>query len=479
MLLERIEDEGLAQYSYIVGSQNPTEVAVVDPRRDIDVYLDWCQQHDAHIAAILETHIHADFASGARALAARTGATLLESAHDRGETFEVTHPHRDIGHGERVSVGDIDLEAVHTPGHTPEHLSFLIFERDSPEPAAMLSGDFLFVGSVGRPDLLGDEESARLAGHLYESVQRLQPYHDALPIHPGHGAGSMCGSGMGQTPTTTLGEERQRNPYLAEGLSREAFVHRVLESAPPFPPYYRRMKRVNAAGPPILEQLPGQRALDVAEFHRRVQAGHLVIDLRDQTAFGAGHVPGAFGIGAGKMLSMWAAWVVPYDTPLLLVGDESQLEEATRALIRVGLDDVQGFLQGGMSAWTNAGLSVGRTPQIAPRELQRQLTGGNRPQVFDVRTDDEWRDGHLPGALHIMGGYLPERIGDVPRDRPLVVMCGSGYRSTIAASVLERAGLSAVTNLTGGMKAWTDAGLEATRDEQAVGTSPSGATEGD
>ena len=477
LLLERIEDEGLAQYSYIVGSDGATEVAVVDPRRDIYVYLNWSRQHDARIVAVLETHIHADFASGARALAARTGATLLVSAHDRGETFEVAHPHRDIAHGERVAVGEIDIEAFHTPGHTPEHVSFLIFERSSPEPSAMLSGDFLLVGSVGRPDLLGDEESARLAGELYESVQRLQSYHDGLPIYPDHGAGSMCGSGIGQAPTTTLGQERQSNPYLAEGLARDAFVRRVLESAPPFPPYYRRMKRVNAAGPPILDQLPGQRALDVAEFQRRVQSGHVVIDLRDQTAFGRGHVPGAFGIGSGKMLSMWAAWVVPYDTPLLLVGDDSKLEDATRALIRVGLDDVQGFLQGGMAAWSDAGIAVARTPQMTPRELQTQLTASDRPQVLDVRTDDEWREGHLPGALHIMGGYLPDRIGDVARDRPLVVMCGSGYRSTIAASVLERAGFEDVTNLTGGMKAWTDAGLETARDEP-VGTSKRGVGEG-
>lgn len=463
-VLERIEDEGLAQYSYIVGSHGAAEVVVVDPRRDIDIYLDWCQQHDARIAFVVETHIHADYASGARALAAQSGAPLLVSAHDGGEAFQVTHPHRDISHGERVTVGDIHLEAVHTPGHTPEHLSFLIFERDSPEPTAMLSGDFLFVGSVGRPDLLGDEESARLAGQLYESVQRLQPYQDALLVYPGHGAGSMCGSGMGQAPATTLGQERQWNPYLHDGLSREDFVHRVLDSAPPFPPYYRRMKRLNAAGPPILGQRPGPRALDAAQFQRHAQAGHVVIDLRDQTAFGAGHVPGAFGIGAGKMLSTWAAWVVPYDTPLLLIGDDSTLEEATRALIRVGLDNVEGFLQGGLSAWSDAGLPMARTPHIAPGELQRQLTAGDRPQVVDVRTDDEWREGHLPGALHIMGGYLPDRVGEVPRNRPLVVMCGSGYRSTIAASVLERAGFTAITNLTGGMKAWKDAGLDTTRE---------------
>ena len=464
MLLERIEDEGLAQYSYIVGSSAASEVAVVDPRRDIDVYLDWARQHGARIAVVLETHIHADFASGASALAARTGATLFESAHDRGQTFEVSHPHRDIADGERVSVGGIDLEAIHTPGHTPEHLSFLIFERGHTEPAAMLTGDFLFVSSVGRPDLLGDDETTDLAGQLYDSVQRLRAYQDALALYPGHGAGSMCGSGMGQAPTTTLGAERRNNPYLDEGLTRETFVQRVLDSAPPFPAYYRRMKRVNAEGPPPLEQIPGQQAIDIDAFNGAVQAGHVVIDLRDQTAFGAGHVPRALGVGAGKMLSMWAAWVVPYETPLLLVGDESKIEEAGRALIRVGLDDVKGFLRGGMSTWVGARLPVAQTAQITPTELQRQLAERDRPWVLDVRTDDEWREGHLPGALHIMGGYLTERINEIPRDRPLVVMCGSGYRSTIAASVLERAGFTDITNLTGGMKAWKDAGLDTTHD---------------
>jgi len=463
LLLERIEDEGLAQYSYVVGDKDAAEVAIVDPRRDIDVYLDWSQRHGVRIIAVLETHIHADFASGARALAARTGAPLLVSGHDRGETFEVTHPHRDLAHGERVTVGAIELEALHTPGHTPEHLSFVVFEHGSPQPAALLSGDFLFVNSVGRPDLLGDEESAALASQLYDSVQGLTSYDDSLPVYPGHGAGSMCGAGMGQSPTTTLGQERARNPYLASGMSREAFVQQVLENAPPFPPYYRRMKRVNADGPPLLEQLPGLRTLDLQDFHGKVKAGHLVIDLRGQTAFGACHVPGAFGIGAGSKLSMWAAWVVPYETPLLFIGDDSGMEDAVRALIRVGLDDVQGSLRGGMSAWIDAGLPVSHTAQISPEQLHRQLAAGQGTHVLDVRTDDEWREGHLPGAVHIMGGYLPDRIDEVPRGRPLVVMCGSGYRSTIAASVLERAGLQDITNLTGGMKAWQDAGFETTR----------------
>ena len=465
LLLERIEDEGLAQYSYILGSRGSTEVAVVDPRRDVDVYLRWAGAHGVRIAAVLETHIHADFASGARELAARTGGTLFASAHDRGEDYEVTHPHRDLAHGERVRLGEIQLEALHTPGHTPEHLSLLVYEGEGREPSAMFSGDFLFVHSVGRPDLLGDDASERLAHRLYESVQLLTSLPEPLPVYPGHGAGSMCGSGMAQAPATTIGEERRRNPYLAAGLPRETFVRRVLESAPPFPPYYRRMKRLNADGPPLLDQLPGQRAIDLEAFHAMVEAGHIVIDLRDQQAFGAGHVPRAFGIGAGHMLSMWAAWVVPYETPILLVGDDSNVEEAARALVRVGLDDVRGFLRGGMSRWLDAGLPVARTAQIAPEALQARFAAERAPRVLDVRTDDEWREGHLPGALHVMGGYLPERTAEIPGDRPLLVMCGSGYRSTIAASVLERAGFEDVTNLTGGMKAWRDAGLDTTRED--------------
>ena len=439
------------------------DVAVVDPRRDIDVYLDWARQHGARIAVVLETHIHADFASGAQALAARTGATLLESGHDRGQTFEVSHPHRDITDGERVAVGDIELEAVHTPGHTPEHLSFLLFERGQPAPAAMLTGDFLFVNSVGRPDLLGDDESVDLAGRLYDSVQRLRPFHDALPLHPGHGAGSMCGAGIGAATTTTLGAERRSNPYLNESLTREAFVRQVLESAPPFPTYYRRMKRLNAEGPPLLDQLPGHRPMDLGAFHEALQKGHIVIDLRDQEAFGSGHVPQSFGIGVDK-LAMWAGWVVPYDVPLLLVGDDSMIEQAIRALVRVGLDNVHGFLGGGASTWVVVGLPVRVLEQISPAELHRQLAEHDGPVVLDVRTDEEWREGHLPGALHIMGGYLPERVDEVPRDRRVVLMCGSGYRSTLAASVLERAGLTHLTNLTGGMKAWKAAGLNTVQD---------------
>lgn len=476
MLLEMIQDEGLAQYSYIVGSHDQPDVAVVDPRRDIDVYVAWARQHDARIRYVLETHIHADYASGARELAARTGATLLVSGHDSGEAFEVAGPHRDIVHGTRISVGGIDLEAVHTPGHTPEHLSFLIFTEGTPEPAAMLSGDFLFVGSVGRPDLLGETESAGLAGRLYGSAQKLRAYPDSLQVYPGHGAGSMCGSGMGQAPSTTLGQERRSNPYLDPALTRDAFVQQVLANAPPFPPYYRRMKRVNAAGPKALGGVPGHHALDLENVQHRVQAGHVVIDLRDQAAFGESHIPGALGIGAGRMLSMWAAWVVPYDTPLLFVGEEDRIEEAARALIRVGLDDVEGYLQGGMSAWITAGLPVERTPQTTPHELQRQLAGRDSPRVLDVRTDDEWRAGHLPAALHIMGGYLPDRVTEVPRDRPVVVVCGSGYRSTIAASVLERAGFTNVTNLTGGMEAWQDAGLGTEREppRDVAATMPAG-----
>lgn len=471
MRLERIEDEGLSQYSYVVGPDGGHEVAVVDPRRDIDVYLDWAQQHDARITHVLETHVHADYASGAHELAVHAGAALLLSGHDIGETFEVSAPHQDLNDGDRVTLGSLTLSAVHTPGHTPEHLSFLISTDSSPDPLALLSGDFLFVGSVGRPDLLGDAETAGLAARMYDSVQALRAYPDDLPVFPAHGAGSMCGSGMGQVPSTTLGNERLTNPYLDPRLTRERFVDRLLSSAPPFPPYYRRMKRINAEGPRLLHGIPGQQTLTEIDVQQRLQAGHIVIDLRDQQAFGKGHIPGALGIGAGRMLSMWAAWVVPYDTPLLLVGGADDIEDAARRLVRVGLDDVEGWLQGGMTAWTRAGLPVATTPQISADDLRRQLDASpGDAQILDVRTDAEWAAGHLPGAVHIMGGVLPGRVDEVDRDRPVIVMCGSGYRSTIAASVLARAGVTNVTNLTGGMEAWKDSGFDTVGDGEAVGT---------
>lgn len=463
MLFERIEDRGLSQFSYAVGCPGAATVAIVDPRRDVDVYLEFAAEHDLRITHVLETHIHADFASGARELAAHTGARLSLSAYDAGETYEVAFPHDEIEDGDAIEIGSARIVALHTPGHTPEHLSYLVYDthRSTNVPEILIAGDFLFVGSLGRPDLLGEEAKLDLARRLYASVRKkLAGLPDGLEVHPGHGAGSMCGAGMSGRPVSTLGFERVANPYLDPDLSEEAFVEKILGSAPPFPPYYRRMKELNSAGPSILNGLPGTDPIPAGEFHDLAAAGHVVVDLRDQLAFGGAHVPGALGLGVDGSLSTWAAWMVPYETPILLVAENPpDVERAVRALIRVGLDDVRGWLEGGMGAWRGEGLLTESLPQMSAPELAAAIEDG-AVDVLDVRADGEWSAGHIEGAAHVHGGFVLERIDEIPRDgRPLAVICGSGYRSTAVGSVLKRAGLDDVRSVTGGMQGWKSAGL--------------------
>jgi hydroxyacylglutathione hydrolase len=265
---------------------------------------------------------------------------------------------------------------------------------------------------------------------------------------------------MSERPMSTLGFERIANPYLNRGLNRAEFVDRILSSAPPFPPYYSRMKRLNAAGPTILNGLPGLEVLQAGRVRDLLNHGHILVDVRDQIAFGAGHIPGAFGIGAGSGLSTWASWVVPYDTPIVLVADDpAVVREAIRSLVRVGLDQVVGYLDGGMPAWTAGGFPVATLAQITPEALRDRLARDRTLTVLDVRSDAEFADGHIDGAIHIMGGTLTDRVQELRGRGPIAIACGSGYRSTVAASVLERAGFTDLINLTGGMTAWVRSGL--------------------
>ena len=464
MLFERFEDAGLAHYSYAVGCPGAGKIAIIDPKRDIDTYVEFAQVHDVEIAYILETHIHADYASGAKELARRSGAALWVSGYDKDEVFEMDFPHHNMFEGHAIDIGVVRIEVRHTPGHTPEHLSFLVYDgtRSKDVPMLMLTGDFLFVGSLGRPDLLGDEAKRTLAYKLFHSVrEKLKDLPDGLEVHPAHGAGSMCGSGMSGRPYSTLGFERIANPYLDEQLSETDFVDQILSTVPPFPEYYKRMKRINAAGPLLLNGLPGIKGMDGAAFHRLMTNEHVVIDVRSPQAYGAGHIDGSFGIGAGQALSTWASWVVPYDIPILLVGpDEENIDSVVRSLVRVGLDTIKGYLKGGLDAWMEAGYPIKKTATLSPDAFYRLLLDDSSISIIDVRNDKEWADGHFSEALHIMGGELPNRLSEVPTYKGSVAcLCGSGYRSTVACSVLERAGIEGLINVAGGMQAWEAAEL--------------------
>jgi len=451
--MERIEVPGLAHYSYVLWSG--AQALVVDPKRDFDTYQEFAKARGLKITHILETHIHADYASGAKELAGATGAELWLSVYDRGEDFDVQFPHHEFADGQELQLGDILVQAVHTPGHTPEHLSFLLHDLErGPYPLALLSGDFLFVGSLGRPDLLGEAAKLKLAGQLYDSVyKRIASLPDGVEVHPAHGAGSMCGAGMSDRPQSTLGYERLANLYLGM-QDRQKFIDTILATVPPFPDYYRRMKRVNSEGAKTLGGIPGGQALTPQQFRALADAPEtVVLDLRRPEAFGAGHIPGALNIGAGPTFAMWAAWVTPYDRPILLAGDENtDLESVRRGLIRVGLDDVRGYLQGGMRAWIEAGFAQEQLPQISVDELRARVAQG--AFVLDVRTKNEWEAGHIDGAHWLMAGDLQKHVNELPKEKTIHVICGSGYRSSIAASVLRRAGLQDVVNVAGGMSAW-------------------------
>jgi hydroxyacylglutathione hydrolase len=458
--IQRFEVPGLAQYSYVISDSG--EAAVIDPIRDIGRYLAYAEQENVAIAYLLETHIHADFAAGSIALEQATGAELALSAYDEGERYRYAMPHRALHDGDAIQFGQVRLEALHTPGHTPEHLSFLLYDlsRSELEPVALFSGDFLFVGSLGRPDLLGQEAKLGLAHDLYRSVsQRIASLPDALEIYPGHGAGSLCGSGMGAHSQTTLGYERANNPFFQ--YAEDEFVERILASVPPLPDYYPRMKELNAQGAPAWEEHQGSSAIMPAQGYDLIANGHgVALDLRGYEAYGNAHIAGSINIGSGQNLPLWAGWLLQPDQPILLVTEDGSDDvEARRALGRVGLDRVAGHVAGGIAAWVQAGLPVARTAQKTAAEVEQER---DNAVLLDVRMEDEWSQGHISGSQHLMLGDLPASFDQLSKESPIITVCGSGYRASVAASLLERAGFKAVSSLDGGIAAWQQQGLPLT-----------------
>ena len=461
---------GLAIASYIVGDTKSRRVAVIDPTRDIDEYIQIADREGLRITDIVETHVHADYVSGSAELKARLREKpVVHCSGCGGKQWVPPHADQVASDGHEIPLGSIRLKAMHTPGHTPEHLSWALFDdtRSRDTPWLLFTGDFLFVGDVGRPDLLGPEERKQLAHQLYQSVfERLQSLPDFTEIYPAHGAGSLCGKALGSRRSSSLGYERRFNRSL-QATSEQQWTENLLRDMPLAPPYFKLMKQMNAAGPRILgHDLPGQRRFSAAELRERLGKGSLTVDVRPKEAFAAAHIPGSINIPLGHNLPTWAGWVLPYDRPLIIVpGAPSDMPEVITHFTRVGLDSIEGYLEDALDTWQSSGLELGQLQTITVQDLSRHIKGSGSlaPFVLDVRTDSEWNAGHIEGATHIHGGLLKERHPRIPRDRTIAVICGTGYRASIAASFLKSEGSENVANVLGGMTAWRAAGLPVTQ----------------
>jgi hydroxyacylglutathione hydrolase len=455
VIFETVRTDGLAHLSYLVGDRSSGRAAVIDPRRDVEIYLELAQKHRLTITHAVETHIHADFVSGSRELAARTGTARVHVSVEGGARYGFAHdPLRD---GSRVQLGAVILTARHTPGHTPEHMAYLATAKG--EPWGFFSGDFLFADSVGRPDLLGAGQTPGLARALFRSLRTaLPPLADAIPLYPAHGAGSPCGANIGDRQST-VGHERRHNPAL-RFTDEAAFVDWVLRTAPPMPHYYPRMKRINAQGPEVLNGLPAVECLGPAAFRRRLAAGDVqLIDNRTMFAFGGGHIAGAWNLGPRPELSLWAGWMLDPEMPIALVlPRDGDLPEVLRQFLRVGFTRFAGCLKGGMDAWVTAGWPVQGLAQLPVQELNR-LPPPRDSLLLDVRSPGEWDGGHLPGARYLFLGDLPGKLRNLNPAQPVVAYCASGYRSSLAASLLQANGFKKVWNVPGSYAAWTAAGF--------------------
>ena len=456
--------ESLGHASYLVGDEATGKALVLDPRRDVDVYFDAAQSQGMRICYALDSHGHNDYLSGISELAARSPVQAL------GLTgAPLGYEHKSMADGATIEVGDVGFEVLHTPGHTPEHVSLLVYDRTAgDEPALMLSGGALLVGDLARPDLLGGAAEAKDAARIFcHTIQEkiLWSLPDFLEVWPTHVKGSLCGGSIGSRLSTTIGFERKTNSILARVSSSEEFVEECirLDNLPAVPPYWWRMREQNLAGPPLLGVLREPQALPVPDFNERRAEGAVVLDCRSPDTFGAGHVPGALNVGLGTSFPTWAGTVLPPDIDVLLVLDTpDQLWPTAWQLLRIGYRVPDGWLAGGMSAWRTAAQDMEVLPQVTVHRL-RELVASGEVNVLDVRQPAEWADGHIDGAHFITGAELPRRAGEIPTDKPLAVVCGSGYRSSVGGSLLSMMHKEPpLLNVIGGMSAWTSAGYPTT-----------------
>jgi hydroxyacylglutathione hydrolase len=451
MFEKRFFVPGLAHASYLFGSNG--EAAVVDPKRDVDDYIQTAQQAGLKIVTIFNSHPHADFASGFMELAERTGAKVYSS-----HFAPVKYAHVASQHGDIVTVGGVEVEIWETPGHSPDSLSFVA--KENSRPYAIYTGDLLFVGDVGRPDLRdADEDPTALAGKLYDSLfNKVFTLPDDVKVYPAHGAGSLCGRAISSDPFSFVGQEKRFN-WAAQLTDRKEFIEKMTSNLPDRPAYFDYDVDVNLRGAPALSALPPVRAIDEEELKAAAAGGAVVIDTRPAPFFGAGHFPGSLNIGLNSaMFSTWTGFMVPGGKPItLVVGSSEAAPRARLELARIGYDQILGYVE------ADALTETRQISQLSVCDLKTSLKRDQAPLVLDVRTPGEWNSSHIEGARHIPLPQLRSRMEELPKDQPIAVICGSGYRSSIAGSLLERAGFQRLQNVMGGMGAYSEikcAGME-------------------
>lgn len=461
MYLKQFFIDGIGHASYLIGSDQTGEAAIVDPRRDISVYVEEAARQGLKIRYVLETHNHNDFLSGARALSEQFGAEHVASAD-----AELKFDYHGVRDGDQLSIGELSIRVLSTPGHTPEHVTYVVIDTArAEEPVLVFTGGDLLVGSVGRPDLLGRELGEKLAPMLFDSLhQKILKLEDYVEVLPTHGSGSLCGRGIGSKRTSTIGYERRFNDAL-KIADRDEFVQYVLNGNPGIPTYYRQMRPANQAGVPAWH-MPEPHPLSISEFQHAAGHGATILDARHNTAFGAAHIPGSINVGLDSSFATWVGWLVRFDDPIVLVLEsDSQWEEAVTSLARIGYEKVIGYLQGGIGSWIGATLPVEHTSQWSIQELKDFLSFDS-VHVLDVRMDSEWEEGHIEDATHVSLDRLPGMIEDLDVMGTTAVICGSGYRSSIAISLLQKHGFRNLVNVQGGMSAWNTAGYSTVRDEE-------------
>jgi hydroxyacylglutathione hydrolase len=447
----------LAHASYLIGSEG--EAAVVDPQRDVDEYLAEAAAQGLQIKYVIETHLHADFVSGHKEIAARTGALIIF-----GEKAGIEFEHRAVRDGEKIRMGSVVLRFIETPGHTPEGICVLVTDTSAPhEPQKLLTGDTLFIGDVGRPDLAGGKgyTPQMMAGMMYDSLHgKLLKLPDEVEVYPAHGAGSMCGRNMSKETSSTIGEQRKFNHAL-KPMRKEEFVTMMTADLPEAPVYFPRDAEINRSGARGLSELQPPQPLTPQQVSELRAAGEVLLDVRSAAEFGSGHVPGSINIGLGGQFAMWAGSLIPLNAAIVVIADTgAQVDETVVRLARVGIENVKGFLEGGVQSWRDAGFPVDAIPQVSVSELNEQMANSDL-QILDVRRPTEYGSGHVPRAFNAPLASLDKSLGplSLEKGKLTAVICAGGYRSSAAASLLQKQGFSNLLNVSGGTGAWVSAGF--------------------